>query len=289
MWCHIVQVNKSWNPTTPGTCLAPGPSFTAYAIVTIISDVVVAVIPIPVLLQLKVSTGKKVGLIVIFLLGLFTTLCSVFRYLQIDRIQYGDGNSTMLILWGVIEFNVGVSFQPCFGPHPSAWPPCLTRAPLPTERRFVTPIPGTHLPPQGERVHVQVFRWQRERVRQRRRPQDGRQAERRLQAQQCLEPAQGHFCHGQWGQHGQRGEHPQEQPGKHHCQVGHVQRACRLRHFNTFHNTPHRYHDMATDGAAQGIGTGFKHGCGIAFCFFWDRTPRTVHVHIPLSYTVRYY
>ncbi|KAL2017777.1 hypothetical protein VTK56DRAFT_1695 [Thermocarpiscus australiensis] len=111
-------VRKSWEPSVPGTCLAPGPSFTAYAIVTIVSDVVVAIIPIPVLLQLKVSTGKKVGLIVIFLLGLFTTLCSVFRYLQIDRIQYGDGNSTMLILWGVIEFNVGniVSSLPFLAP-----------------------------------------------------------------------------------------------------------------------------------------------------------------------------
>lgn len=111
-------VHKSWEPSTPGTCLAPGPSFTAYAIVTIVSDVVVAVIPIPVLLQLKVNMGKKIGLIVIFLLGLFTTLCSVFRYLQIDRIQYGDGNSTMLILWGVIEFNVGnvVSSLPFLAP-----------------------------------------------------------------------------------------------------------------------------------------------------------------------------
>lgn len=105
-------VHKSWDPLTPGTCLPSGPSFTAYAIVTIISDVLVAVIPIPVLLQLKVSTSKKIGLIVIFLLGLFTTLCSVFRYLQIDRIQNGDGNSTMLILWGVIEFNVGVGPVP---------------------------------------------------------------------------------------------------------------------------------------------------------------------------------
>ncbi|OIW32845.1 hypothetical protein CONLIGDRAFT_676664 [Coniochaeta ligniaria NRRL 30616] len=111
-------VHKSWDPLTPGTCLAAGPSFTAYAIVTIISDVLVAVIPIPVLLKLKVSTGKKMGLIVIFLLGLFTTLCSVFRYLQIDRIQHGDGNSTMLILWGVIEFNVGniVSSLPFLAP-----------------------------------------------------------------------------------------------------------------------------------------------------------------------------
>ncbi|KAK4167793.1 hypothetical protein QBC43DRAFT_137156 [Cladorrhinum sp. PSN259] len=114
--CNPVQ--KSWNPTLTGKCLAPGPSFTAYAIVTIVSDVVVAVIPIPVLLKLKVNIHKKVGLIAIFLLGLFTTLCSVFRYLQIDRIQNGDGNSTMLIVWGVIEFNVGnmVSSLPFLAP-----------------------------------------------------------------------------------------------------------------------------------------------------------------------------
>lgn len=101
-------VDKSWNPLKEGTCLPPGPSFTAYAIVTIVSDVVVAVLPVPMLLKLNIAKEKKFGLIGIFTLGLFTTLCSVFRYLQIDRIQFGDGNSTMLILWGVIEFNVGV-------------------------------------------------------------------------------------------------------------------------------------------------------------------------------------
>lgn len=92
-----------------GTCLAPGPSFTAYAVVTIVSDVIVAVLPIPVLLKLNIRLEKKLGLIAIFLLGLFTTICSVLRYVQIDRIQFGDGNSTMLVLWGTIEFNVGVS------------------------------------------------------------------------------------------------------------------------------------------------------------------------------------
>ncbi|ODA82205.1 hypothetical protein RJ55_00711 [Drechmeria coniospora] len=111
-------VQKSWNPLMDGTCLAPGPSFTAYAVVTIVSDVVVALLPIPVLLKLSIRIEKKIGLIFIFMLGLFNTLCSILRYLQINRIQYGDGNSTMLVLWGTIEFNVGnmVSSLPFLAP-----------------------------------------------------------------------------------------------------------------------------------------------------------------------------
>jgi hypothetical protein len=105
-------VNKSWEPWVSGTCLPTGPSFTGYAVVTIVSDVVVAILPIPMLMKLNVRTEKKLGLIGIFMLGLFTTICSILRYLQIDRIQHGDGNSTMLVLWGTIEFNVGVSRAP---------------------------------------------------------------------------------------------------------------------------------------------------------------------------------
>ncbi|KOS17297.1 hypothetical protein ESCO_006493 [Escovopsis weberi] len=114
--CH--PVDKSWHPLKKGTCLAPGPSFTGYAAVTIASDIIVAILPIPVLLKLNVPNSKKVGLIGIFLLGLFTTVCSILRYSQIGRIQYGDGNSTMLVLWGTIEFNVGnmVSSLPFLAP-----------------------------------------------------------------------------------------------------------------------------------------------------------------------------
>jgi hypothetical protein len=55
----------------------------------------------------QVNTRRKVGLIVIFMLGLFTTICSVMRMVQIITIAR-DGNSTMLVLWGTIEMNVGV-------------------------------------------------------------------------------------------------------------------------------------------------------------------------------------
>ncbi|KAJ3940024.1 uncharacterized protein N0V96_010020 [Colletotrichum fioriniae] len=132
-------VDKSWNPLKAGTCLPAGPSFTAYAVVTIVSDVVVAVLPIPVLLKLNVRVEKKAGLIAIFLLGLFTTLCSILRYLEINRIQYGDGNSTMLVLWGTIEFNVGVSSLP------------------EKQYRVFTSIPGTRMHEEGQELSLKVL------------------------------------------------------------------------------------------------------------------------------------
>ncbi|KAM0580887.1 hypothetical protein ACHAO2_001957 [Verticillium nonalfalfae] len=112
------QVDKSWNPLKAGVCLPPGPSFTGYAVVTIVSDIIVTLLPIPVLLKLNIKLEKKLGLIVVFILGIFTTICSVMRYSQINRIQFGDGNSTMLVLWGTIEFNVGnvVSSLPFLAP-----------------------------------------------------------------------------------------------------------------------------------------------------------------------------
>jgi len=70
--------------------------------------VIVAVLPIHVLLGLNIHKTKRIALTGIFLLGLFTTICSIMRCIQINRIQYGDGNSTQLVLWGTVDFNVGV-------------------------------------------------------------------------------------------------------------------------------------------------------------------------------------
>lgn len=102
------QVFKSWEPKSSGSCLPFGPTNYALAGFTIASDVVVIVLPIPILLKLQMRRWKKAVLSGLFLLGLFTTLCSILRLLQIRVIAYGDGNSTLLVLWGTVEFNIGV-------------------------------------------------------------------------------------------------------------------------------------------------------------------------------------
>lgn len=101
-------VRKSWDPYVPGKCLPPGPTFYGLAAFTIFCDVIIILLPIPMLLGLHVRPAQKAGVVCLFLLGLFTTVCSILRLSQIAVIER-NGDSTMLVLWGTIEFNVGVS------------------------------------------------------------------------------------------------------------------------------------------------------------------------------------
>lgn len=101
-------VKRAWKTDEPGSCLPVGATFYGLAIFTIICDVVIIFLPIPLLLRLNIKPAQKAGVVCLFLLGLFTTICSILRLTQIHRVAFGDGNSTMLVLWGTIEFNVGV-------------------------------------------------------------------------------------------------------------------------------------------------------------------------------------
>jgi len=62
----------------------------------------------PILYNLQINVRRKVALIGIFSLGLFTTICSIMRMAQISVSSYG-GNQTLLIVWACVEMNVGVS------------------------------------------------------------------------------------------------------------------------------------------------------------------------------------
>jgi hypothetical protein len=74
-------------------------------------DIVILVLPIPLLLGLQMNNRKKVGLIGLFFLGAFTTVCSIMRLTQVKSIISG-ADVTGLILWGVVEMNVGVGCKP---------------------------------------------------------------------------------------------------------------------------------------------------------------------------------
>ncbi|KAI4113472.1 MAG: hypothetical protein LQ345_005558 [Seirophora villosa] len=113
--CKPVQ--KSWYPLTEGSCLPNDATFYGLAATTILFDVIIFILPIPLLLKLNINSKKKIALVCVFLLGLLTTVCSIMRMVQIATIAR-TRNSTMLVLWGVIELDVGIILTciPTLGP-----------------------------------------------------------------------------------------------------------------------------------------------------------------------------
>ena len=104
-------VRASWCPKVPRKCLPNDITFYVLAAISIFCDLIIFLMPIPLLARLQINTRRKVALITIFMLGLFTTICSIMRTVQISVIAKTQ-DSTMLVLWGTIEMNVGVSSSP---------------------------------------------------------------------------------------------------------------------------------------------------------------------------------
>lgn len=111
-------VSKSWHPDMNGKCLADFPTWIATATLTIVCDVFVFLLPVPLFFSLQISLRRKFVLSALFVLGFFTTACSIMRMVQIWEIPK-TGDNSPLVLWGAAEMNVGVS-------RASSRTPCCT-------------------------------------------------------------------------------------------------------------------------------------------------------------------
>lgn len=76
--------------------------------VTIVIDLLLFFLPVPLVLKLQMSGKRKAGLITAFMLGLLTTVCSVMRLVGSVNVQTQNDPSD-LIIWAIAEMNIGVS------------------------------------------------------------------------------------------------------------------------------------------------------------------------------------
>ncbi|PNS20655.1 hypothetical protein CAC42_2900 [Sphaceloma murrayae] len=111
-YCAVVifactPIHKYWHRQIPGKCLPVPVVYYSPAVITIIVDVVLFLLPIPLVLPLRMNRRRKIGLIIAFLLGLITTVCSVLRLKStIDVPRSGDPQR--LIKWAIAEMNIGI-------------------------------------------------------------------------------------------------------------------------------------------------------------------------------------
>ncbi|KAJ4985322.1 integral membrane protein [Stagonosporopsis vannaccii] len=110
----LVQVNlcqpaaKQWDPNiTGGSCLPAVPFYTSMASMTIVFDIIVMLLPYPVLLRSHVQKRKKLVLLGLLALGVFITIIQVIRIQTIKHLaNYLD--SASLIMWSTVENNMGI-------------------------------------------------------------------------------------------------------------------------------------------------------------------------------------
>jgi hypothetical protein len=62
-------VEKNWNPMVPGTCGSTSSLFIGSAVPSVFIDLIILLLPMPVLWTIKTSKARKVGIIMIFLVG----------------------------------------------------------------------------------------------------------------------------------------------------------------------------------------------------------------------------
>ncbi|KAL8643868.1 MAG: hypothetical protein Q9226_008069 [Calogaya cf. arnoldii] len=106
-------IEKNWEPTmSRGHCLKPKAG-TPYVsgVINVVSDIVVLVLPIPVIWSLKMNLRRKLRVIAIFSVATFAVIASIIRLAR-TSVLFVDRDRTWNVgkieIWAVLEVNVGL-------------------------------------------------------------------------------------------------------------------------------------------------------------------------------------
>ncbi|KAL4955571.1 hypothetical protein BDW69DRAFT_182415 [Aspergillus filifer] len=111
-------VAKQWDQSIPGTCIDTVASYYAIAGTSLIFDVIIIALPLPILARLKLKMRQKVLLGVLFGLGFFVTIIQIIRIFTVANLET-YANSESIIIWSDAEISLGViiSCVPTYGPY----------------------------------------------------------------------------------------------------------------------------------------------------------------------------
>ncbi|KAJ0124662.1 integral membrane protein [Diaporthe amygdali] len=106
--CRPVQ--KNWDPTAEGTCGNQIAGYTAVSVVNVIVDVLMLLLPLPMVYKLQTRPGYKVGLFAIFSIGLVTIAFSTVRLTSLNSINFDDFSYTVIpvMTWTTAEAGVAI-------------------------------------------------------------------------------------------------------------------------------------------------------------------------------------
>ncbi|KAL4963655.1 CFEM domain-containing protein [Aspergillus stella-maris] len=102
---------KQWDNEHSGHCVDHNDLLLSHSIINIVLDVLVIILPMPVLVKLHMSLEKRVGMVLMFGVGLVVTVISILRL--VETVGF---NSTMnptkdfvpVGVWSLLEIDIGI-------------------------------------------------------------------------------------------------------------------------------------------------------------------------------------
>ncbi|KAJ6783045.1 hypothetical protein PWT90_01867 [Aphanocladium album] len=113
---QCVPVAGAWDHSIKAQCIHSGQFWVAYAVLNVLTDVMVLVLPIPMVSRLKFGKRDKVMLYGLFLLGSFVTITSILRTTSVQNSLKNKMDITFNFItrgiWTLVEANLGIII-PC--------------------------------------------------------------------------------------------------------------------------------------------------------------------------------
>ncbi|KAJ5937121.1 hypothetical protein N7466_003571 [Penicillium verhagenii] len=109
-------VSKAWDASAeaPGKCLSLGAFYYISFGIRLVTDIAIFVLPIPRLLQLQMTVGKRAGLVFMFGLGVLVVVTSIIRITYLNNFSLDHTWSLVNTLnWSSVELGVAI-FIACF-------------------------------------------------------------------------------------------------------------------------------------------------------------------------------
>ncbi|KAK3356460.1 integral membrane protein [Lasiosphaeria hispida] len=100
-------VSRIWDPSSSGSCINLTAYWYANSGITIVTDVLLLVLPFQPIHASHMPSGQKVALMVVFAFGMFTTVTTILRMQALDT-SFDITYNIDAFIWTIIEANLAI-------------------------------------------------------------------------------------------------------------------------------------------------------------------------------------
>ncbi|CAJ2504667.1 Uu.00g120610.m01.CDS01 [Anthostomella pinea] len=127
LWLQCRPASSYWNLfLVTRDCIPEGPPLMANTIITVLTDFIVYVLPMPIFWQLKLPLMQRISLMVVFGFGSVVVVAGCLRTYWIHYVEFETYDVTWegfyLWIWGTVEVNLGVICGCAPVLKPLVWP-----------------------------------------------------------------------------------------------------------------------------------------------------------------------